>query len=157
MFNYDIKIINRLFSDFTKKIGGYIIPLQIFETIVNNKNWNYTTVPSGIIDKRFMWNDNVYFSYVDFWRLQTIFVIFVLYKNITFRNIYSDTNAMYLESLFLGYNLFEDKLAIIKYKLFDHFKILFIKKRIWPKEKIKQIEEILMKRYYDCLNKKDGY
>ena len=154
---YDIKIINRLFSEFTEKIGGYTIPSQILETIVNNERWNYSQVPSGIIDMRFTWNANVYFSYIDFWRLQTVFIIFVLYKNITFINLYSNTNAIYLEKLFLEYNAAGDKLTIMKYKLFVHFKIFFIKKRIWSKEKIKRIEEILLKRYCDCLNKKDGY
>ena len=155
---YDIKIIHRLFSEFTEKIGGYTIPLQILVTILDKKSWPNSTVPSGIIDDLFAWNDNVYFSYDDFWRLQTVFVIFVLSKNITFRNIYCDTNATYLESLFLNYNSDEnDELAIIKYKLFVHFKIFFIKKRIWSKGKMKQIEEILLQRYCDCLNKKDGY
>ena len=100
---YDIKIINRLFSEFTEKIGGYIIPSQILVTILDEKSWTNSTVPSSIIDELFDWNDNVDFLYDEFWRLQTVFVIFVLSKNITFSNIYCNTNATYLESLFLDY------------------------------------------------------
>ncbi len=149
MKHNDIILINNLFRKFIEIIKPFNIPSDIVEKIVSNNTWCYEITPAAIIDKRFSWLSKSNFSYNEFWRLQIVFVLFVLCRNIRFdKALYSMTNQELLERLFIFYDN-DNELKILKYKIFKHFKKIFIRKHIWDEEKIKYIENKLATHYKD--------
>jgi hypothetical protein len=147
---HNIILINNLFREFIEKIKPFTVPSDIVEEIVSNNTWYHEITPAAIIDKRFSWIGKSNFQYNEFWRLQIVFVIFILCRNIHFdKALYSMTNQEFLERLFILYNN-DNELKILKYKIFQCFKKIFIRKHIWDKEKIKYIENTLAMHYKDA-------